>query len=257
MADTEILRQKLFQEMKGRIKEDNSSVPMPDGPFAYGTSFKTGGQQPRFFRQSHNGREEDILLDGDAEEAGKAYFRIAGVDHSPDHHRLVWGFDDKGSEFFSLKVRDAATKEELADDVPNTSGSGVWSPNSNGFYYTRLDDNHRPSKVLFHALGTDIQDDILIYEETDPGLFVGVGGTRLNDWILISINDHETSEYRVLPAHDPRGSQTIVSARETGHQYDLEEGGDVFFILTNADGAEDFKVMTAPADNPVRPTGRN
>ena len=115
MADTEALRKDLFAEMKGRIKEDNSSVPMPDGRYAYGTSFKLGGEQPRFFRTPRDGGAEDILVDGDAEAAGKPYFRIGGVDHSPDHQRLLWAFDDKGSEFFTLKVRDAGTRADLAD----------------------------------------------------------------------------------------------------------------------------------------------
>jgi oligopeptidase B len=252
MADTEATRKALFAEMKGRIKEDDSSVPMADGPYAYGTSYKTGGEQPRYFRVSRNGGPEDMLLDGDAEAEGKAYFRIAGVDHAPNHERLLWGFDDKGSEFFSLRVRDAAAKEDLADIVANTGGSGVWSPDSDGFYYTQLDDNHRPSKIFFHPLGGDPRDDRLVYEEADTGMFVSVGGTRLNDWIMISIGDHETSEYRVLAANDPANPQTIVSPRETELQYDLEEGGDIFFILTNADGAKDFKVMTAPVSDPVR-----
>jgi oligopeptidase B len=109
-----------------------------------------------------------------------------------------------------------------------------------------------PVEDFFHTLGADPKDDRLIYEEADTGMFVGVGGTRRNDWIMISIGDHETSEYRVLAAGDPLGPQTIVSPRETGLQYDIEEGGDIFFILTNADGAKDFKVMTAPASDPVR-----
>ncbi len=106
LEDTAELRKQLFAEMKGRIKEDDSSVPLRDGPFAYGTAFVTGGEQPRFFRVPAQGGEQEVLLDGDKEAAGKAYFRIGGVDHSGDHARLIWGFDDKGSEFYTLKVRD-------------------------------------------------------------------------------------------------------------------------------------------------------
>ena len=252
MADTEALRKDLFAEMKGRIKEDDSSVPMPDGPYAYGTSFKLGGEQPRFFRTPRDGGAEDILVDGDAEAAGKPYFRIGGVDHSPDHQRLLWAFDDKGSEFFTLKVRDAGTRADLADSIPNTAGGGTWTPDGNGVFYTRLDDNHRPSKVFFHAIGSDPAQDRLVYEEADSGMFVSAGGTRLHDWFFISISDHETSEYRVLPAGDPFAEPKVVSPREAGLQYDIEEGGDIFFILTNADGAKDFKVVTAPAGDPTR-----
>ncbi|WP_217576116.1 S9 family peptidase [Mesorhizobium sp. GbtcB19] len=252
MAGTADLRGKLFAEMKARIKEDDSSVPMKDGPYAYGSSFRQGGEQPRYFRTPRDGGAETILLDGDAEAEGKAYFRLGGVDHSADHKKLIWAFDDKGSEFFTLRVRDLASGKELADQIPDTGGGGVWNAGDDGFFYTRLDDNHRPSKVFFHALGDKPENDRLIYEETDPGFFMDVSGTRANDWIMIGINDHETSEYRLLPANDPSAGPKLVAVRETGLQYDLEEGGDVFFILTNADGAKDFKIMTAPVANPVR-----
>ncbi|WP_187970158.1 S9 family peptidase [Aquibium microcysteis] len=250
LADLEPLRKRLFSEMKGRIKEDDSSVPMKDGPFAYGSSYVIGGEQPRYFRTPRDGGSEELLLDGDAEAAGTAYFRIGGTDHSSDHARLLWAFDDKGSEFYTLKVRDVASGTDLPDRVPDTGGGGVWTAANDGFFYTRVDPNHRPSKILHHALGTDAADDRLVYEETDPGFFMSVGGTRTNDWILISINDHETSEYRLIPAADPMAEPKTVRARELGVQYDLEEGGDVFFILTNLDGAKDFKVMTAPAADP-------
>ncbi|WP_144378568.1 S9 family peptidase [Mesorhizobium amorphae] len=252
MADTAELQKVLFAEMKGRIKEDDSSVPMKDGPFAYGSSFKLGGEQPRYFRMPREGGEQQILLDGDLEAEGKAYFRLGGVDHSSDHNKLLWSFDDKGSEFHTLLVRDIATGKDLADRITDTGGSGVWSRDNSGFFYTRLDANHRPSKTFYHAIGSDEQEDRLVYEEQDPGFFMSVGGTRSNEWIMIGINDHETSEYRLLPASDPTAEPKLVAARETGLQYDLEEGGDVFFVLTNADGAKDFKVMAAPAHDPVR-----
>ncbi|MEQ1950750.1 S9 family peptidase [Mesorhizobium sp. CN2-181] len=252
MADTEVLRKTLFQEMKGRIKEDDSSVPMKDGPYAYGSSYKKGGEHPRFFRTPRDGGTEEIILDGDHEAEGKAYFNLGGMEHSADHKRLIWSFDDKGSEFFTLKTRDLETDQDLSDIIADTAGSGVWDAGNTGFFYTRLDPNHRPSKAFYHRLGTEMADDRLVYEETDAGFFMGVGGTRDNRWVMIGINDHETSEYRILDAATPGAEPKLVAARETGLQYDLEEGGDIFFVLTNADGARDFKIMTAPIDNPVR-----
>ncbi len=250
MADTAALRETLFQEMKGRIKEDDSSVPMKDGPFAYGTSFRLGGQYPRFFRTARDGGEEKILIDGDAEAEGKAYFRLGGADHSSDHRMLLWSRDDKGSEFYTLKVRDAETGADFADEIEDTGGSGEWDAANRGFFYTRLDENHRPSRIFHHRLGAKPGDDRLVYEETDHGFFMDVSGTRLNDWIMIGINDHETSEYRLLPAAEPEAEPVLVKAREAGVQYDLEAGGDVFFILTNSGGAKDFRIMTAPAADP-------
>ena len=107
-------------------------------------------------------------------------------------------------------------------------------------------------RLFYHRVGTDRSQDRLIHEEADPGFFMSVGGTRSNEWIFIAINDHETSEYRVMPANDPEAEPKVVSPRETGLEYDIEEGGDIFFILTNADGAKDFKIVTAPAADPRR-----
>jgi oligopeptidase B len=111
-------------------------------------------------------------------------------------------------------VRDLADKTDLADRVPDTGGSGVWSADNKGFFYTRLDPNHRPSKTFYHQIGTEIAEDRLIYEEPDPGFFMSVGGSRLNDWIMVSISDHETSEYRLIPAANPSAEPVIVSARQ-------------------------------------------
>jgi oligopeptidase B len=256
MADTAELRATLFKEMRGRIKEDDSSVPMKDGPFAYGSSFKLGGEQPRYFRTARDGGDESIMLDGDHEAEGKPYFRIGGVSHSDDHKRLLWAADDKGSEFFWLKARDLASGHDLPDQVPDTAGYGSWDATGDGFFYCRLDPNHRPSKVLFHRLGQPTEQDHLVYEESDPGFFMNVEGTLSGNWTFIAISDHETSEYRVMPANDPTAEPRLVAARETGLQYDLDDGGDVFFVLTNADGAKDFKVMVTTANTPERANWR-
>lgn len=182
MADTAALRKTLFQEMKGRIKEDDSSVPIKDGPFAYGSAFRIGGEQPRFFRTPRDGGEEQVLLDGDKEGEGKPYFRIGDIDHSPDHRRLLWAYDDRGSEFYTLLVRDLDSGSNLADRVPDTGGSGAWDAGNSGFFYTQLDANHRPSKAFYHRVGSEPSQDRLIHEEPDPGFFMSVGGDRLNEW---------------------------------------------------------------------------
>ncbi|SIR17051.1 oligopeptidase B Serine peptidase. MEROPS family S09A [Rhizobium sp. RU20A] len=252
MADTEALQKALFAEMKGRIKEDDSSVPMKDGPFAYGTSFVTGGEQPRYFREPRAGGERTVLLDGDKEAAGKAYFRLSGLDHSTDHSKGLWGYDDKGSEYFTLRVRDLTTGEDFADVIEATGGGGVFAPDGKSFFYTVLDENHRPSKIFHHILGTPQAEDRLVYEEEDFGFFMGVGGSLLDDFIFIDIHDHETSEYRLIPTSDLTAEPKIVAPRETGIEYSLTEGGDVFYILTNADGAKDFKIVEAPVSAPER-----
>ena len=257
MDDTAELRKTLFAEMKGRIKEDDSTVPMKDGPYAYGSSFKLGGEQPRYFRTPRDGGPEEIILDGDHEAEGKAYFRIGGRRSFVRPPPPALGLRRHG-----LRVLRAACPGRwsaaaiLMTGFADTGGSGVWSAANDGFFYTRVDASHRPSKIFFHDIGMESSGDRLIYEESDPGFFMSVGGTRSNEWIFISINDHETSEYRIFSADDPLGTPLVVSPRETGLQYDLEEGGDVFFILTNADGAKDFKIVTAPVSDPSRANWR-
>lgn len=250
MADTAALREALVDEMKGRIKQDDSTVPMKDGPFAYGRSWKTGGEHPRYFRVPRDGGTEHILVDGDKEAEGKAFFHLGGVAHSTDHRLLAWSADGMGSEYYEVRVRDAETGVDLPDVIDATDGGAVWAADDSGFFYTRLDDNHRPSKVFFHRLGDDPANDRLVYEETDPGMFMSVSGTRTEDFIFISVHDHETSEFRLLPADRPDAEPTVVSARRTGVEYSVEEGGEEFFILTNADGAKDFKIMATPAADP-------
>ncbi|MCF3638594.1 S9 family peptidase [Rhizobium sp. TRM95111] len=252
MADTEALQKALFAEMRGRIKEDDSSVPVKDGPFAYGSSYVTGGEQPRYFREPRDGGERRILLDGDKEAEGKDYFRLSGLDHASDHTLGIWGYDDKGSEYFTLRVRDLETLEDRRDVIENTGGGGVWAPDGGSFFYTLQDENHRPSKIFHHILGEPQDKDRLVYEETDPGFFVSVGGSLLDDYVYIDIHDHETSEYRLLSTKDLFAEPVVVAPRRTGLEYSMTEGGDVFYILTNADGARDFKIMEAPVTAPER-----
>jgi oligopeptidase B len=256
LKDTEALQKSLFSEMKGRIKEDDTSIPVKDGPFAYGVEFVTGGEQPHYFRiprdADKDSADKEILLNGDDEAQGKDYLRLGGISASPDHSLGLWGYDDKGSEFFSLRVRDLKTKKDLSDTLENTGGSGAWDASGTGFFYTALNENHRPSKIYYHKLGTDQSDDLLIHEEEDAGYFMGVGQSALNDVIYISIHDHETSEIWLIPADSPQTKPKLVAKRETGVEYDLTEGGDEFFILTNDGNAKDFKIMRAPFATPEK-----
>jgi oligopeptidase B len=133
LSDTTALQERLFAEMKGRIKEDDSSVPSPDGAFEYMTSFVTGGQYPRLVRRPRgatDGSAEQILLDGNLEAEGKPYWGLGGAAHSPDHRFFAYGVDDKGSEYYVLKFRDLATGKDLDDVIPDTGGGCVWAADS-------------------------------------------------------------------------------------------------------------------------------
>jgi len=257
MAPTEGLQKKLFAEMKGRIKEDDSSVPSPDGPFAYSMRYVEGGQQPLLIRTRRDGDDEKVLLDGNREAEGKSFFRLGGSGHSPDHRLLAWSYDDAGSEFYTVHIRDTENGRDLADSIPHTSGGGAWSADGRHFFYVRLDDNHRPSRLFRHEIGTPADDDVLVHEEGDPGFFMGVGKTSSDRLIVVHCHDHETSEVWLIPADEPLSPPRLVAARDPGVEYSLDEAGGDLFILTNAGGAEDFKIVTAPLEAPGRENWRD
>lgn len=257
LADTESLQATLFAEMKGRIKEDDSSVPTPDGPFSYNARFRVGGQHPLFCRQPRGGGEETVLLDGDALAQGKAYFQCGATRHSPDHRLLAWSADDTGSEFFVGHVRDIATGMDRADTVPDVSGPVVWTLDSSAFYYVRLDANHRPAGVFRHRLGTPASEDERVFAEADPGLFLTVSSLQSARFADISAHDHETSEVHLIDLAESAPVTALVAARETSVQYEVEHhpafgGGPALIIRTNADGAEDFKIVWTPLATPGR-----
>jgi len=244
-------RETLVAEMRGRIKEDDSSVPEPDGPFAYFTRYREGGQHPLVCRLARDGAEQ-VMLDGDHEAKGHAFFDLGGAAHSPDHRLMAWACDLKGSEYYTLRVRDLATGSDGPDEVARTSGSVVWQGDSAAFYYVELDENHRPVRVRRHRLGEDPAADSVIYEEKDPGFFVKVGTTQSKAYVLIEASDHETSEVWLLARDEPDGVPRLVEPRSPRLQYEVEHHGEDLILLTNADGAEDFKIMTAPRDHPGR-----
>ena len=249
MADTATLQERLFEEMKARIKEDDSTVPAPDGPFAYFVQYVTGGQHPRICRRPRRAEDSDtveVLLDGDRLAEGHDYFRLGGASHSPDHRLLAYAADDTGSEYFTVRIKDLESGEELPEHITDTAGSVVWAADGRTLFYSRLDDNHRPTRIFRHEAGADPQDDVLVYEEPDPGFFASVGKTQSGDYIVISTHDHETTELYLVDARHPQQAPRLVARRERGHEYDLDHQGDRFLILTNRDGAEDFRVVEAP-----------
>ncbi|MGL4590429.1 MAG: S9 family peptidase [Aestuariivirga sp.] len=251
MADTAALQEKLFAEMKGRIKEDDSSVPAPDGPWSYYSSFVTGGQHPRYLRKARDlTGPEQMILDGNALAKGREYFRFGGIAMSPDQRLAAWSFDGNGSEFYELKVRDVAAGSDLPDLLQNTAGGATWAADGKTFFYTLQDENHRPLKTFRHRLGTAQDADVLVYEERDTGMFTGVGKTNSDAYIVIDVHDHDTSEIRIIDAKAPEAEPRLIAPRQVGVEYDLEHWNDRFVIKTNIGGAEDYKIVTAPVANP-------
>ncbi len=254
MQDTEVLQEQLFAEMKGRIAEDDASVPAADGPWEYFESFTTGGQYPRYVRRPRGASAEadHIYFDGDVESAGTSYFRIGGVSHAPDHSRFAYAVDTLGSEVFVLRFREFDGTTRYAEALADTAGRFVWASDNAHLFYAVLDRNHRPCRIYRHRLGTPQSDDVLVYEEADSGFFVSLGVTRDRRFVVISTGDHVTSEVHLVDAARPTEPPRLVAARQHGIEYQVQTQGDELVILTNADGAEDFKIVRAPLATPQR-----
>nr|WP_235068208.1 S9 family peptidase [Asticcacaulis sp. YBE204] len=266
LKPTEDLQKTIFEEIKGRIKEDDSSVPAPDGEWEYYIRYNVGGQHPINARKKRAAgkistetvpfatipADEQILLDEDAASKGHEYYSTATTTHSPDHKLYAWAEDTQGSEVYKIYVKDLATGKTLGTPVESATGDFIFTPDSQHIFWTFRDDNGRPSKLYRRpAKGGD---DVLVYEEKDPGFFMGVGLTSDESHVLISINDHETTEARFIPVKTPTATPVVIEARKTGVQYEIDRWDDKFVILTNADDAIDFKIMTSTAEVPSRAT---
>jgi oligopeptidase B len=256
LRPTQALQKALVAEMRGRIKEDDSGVPTPDGPFAYLWKFSQGGQHQQIGRTPRDGGEMATILDGDALAKQSEYFKFGGTRHSPDHTLEAWSADLRGSEYFTLRVRRWDTAEDLPDILTETSGSVVWGRDSSFFFYVQVDGNHRPLKVYRHTLGTAQADDVLVYEEQDTGWFTRIGESASGRFCIISGGDHDTTEERLIDLAIPDAEPRLVAPREKGVRYSVADRGDELFILTNEGGAIDFRIATAPLAAPDRANWR-
>ena len=250
LAPFKTLRRELVREMRARLKEDDSEAPQPDGSYAYYARYRHGGQHRIFCRTPRDGGAEVVLIDGDLLAAGKTFFQLFDARHSPDHRKIAWSADDKGSELFAIRIRDLASGDDLADRVESTTGHAVWTRDSNGFLYVAVDENHRPWRVLLHRLGEPASADRVIFEEADPAWFINVSPTRRGSLAIISVHGHDSSESHVVDLDDLAAKPRLIEPRRPGLRYDVMDHGDKFFIRANSDGAADFKIVTAPPEAP-------
>jgi oligopeptidase B len=256
LAGTEALQAQLFAEMKGRIKEDDSSVPSPDGAWDYYARYELGAEHPVHARRPR-GRDdgEQVLLDEDALSKGKAFFQVGAASHSPDHALYAWAADEQGSEYYTIRVKDLATGEEIGQPVESAYGDFAFSPDSQWIFWIWRDENARPSKVFRRpARGGE---DTLVYEETDDGMFLGVGVAADDSHILIHVGNQETTEIWLIPAGDPTAAPVVAEPRRTGIKYSLDHWTDRWVVRTNDDGAVDFKLALSEAAVPAKATWRD
>jgi oligopeptidase B len=248
---SQALVERLFEEMVGRIQETDLSVPVRHGPYLYYARSVEGQQYPIFCRKDTEEGAEQVLIDQNAVGQDQEYCALGALEVSPDHRMLLWSLDLEGDEEYSLRIRDLATGEDLADEVPGTYYGVAWSSDNRTVFYTTLDDAKRPYRVWRHQLGTDPADDVLVHQEDDERFFATVGRTRSGDFILIDLQSAVTSEVRFLRADDPEGAFTVVERRRQDIEYRVEPHGDRFFIVTN-DGAPNFRLMETSVDAPGR-----
>ncbi|WP_339333280.1 S9 family peptidase [uncultured Maricaulis sp.] len=256
MEPTEALQERIFQEIRGRIKEDDSSVPERDGDYAYYTRYREGGQYPVFARRPVDPEtgepvgDEEILVDGDAEAADFDYLDFSDMEHSPDHRYVAFGVDVRGSEYYEIRVKDVATGAIVATLTDESSGDFTWANDSATLYWVWRDDNGRSKRVYRQPANGGPSE--LVYEEPDDGFFVSVGLTDNNNHVMINAGGHTSNEIRLIDANDAAAEPVLISAREEGVEYYLTEASDRYYFRTNADGAVDFKIVSAPIGNPGR-----
>jgi oligopeptidase B len=243
------LREALFQEMKGRIKEDDSTVPEIDGPFAYYSRYREGGEYPIVARRDaadafSPDAEETILLDGDKMAEGTDYFSFGNIDTSPDHSLIAYALDTQGSEFYTVTITNIETGEPAAAPISDSYGSFEWSEDGKSIFWVHRDENARPDAVYERDLETG--EDTLIYEEKDPGFFVGVSKSANREKIFVTSSNHTTAEWHWFDSREHAPTLHTIAPREDGVEYSVVVWDDQFYITTNSGGAVDFKVMRAP-----------
>ena len=257
MAPHKELTDTIFAEIKAREKPDDANVPVKDGDYYYQWRFEAAGQYRVWSRWPAAGAGADegptaqaeVILDEPALAKGTDYFRLGALSVSNAGRLMTYSTDATGAERFTLRVKALDTGELLDEVIENTSGSPVWSADDGSFFYAVVDENWRPYQVRRHVLGTPVEDDAIVYEEHDPGFFVGVSSTSSDRYVVISSGDHVTAEVYLVPADAPASAPRLVVARREEHDYTVDHQGDRFVIRTN-DTHKNNRLVTAPDDDP-------
>ncbi len=277
-AHTGGLRQALFEEMVARIEETDLSVPSRKGPWLYYSRTVEGSSYAIHCRRPAGGddalpgagagadrpvpavpADEQVILDENALAAGHDYFALGNLSVSPDHRWMAYSTDTTGGERYTMRFRDLTTGRESAEWLDDTSYGVAWANDNITVFFVRVDEAMRPYRLWRHRVGTDPGGDVLVHEEPDERYYLGVGRTKDDRFVLMGLDSKVTSEYRVLDADDPEGRFSVVEPRRQGIEYSVDhDRGDPdrgrpgrFLIVTN-DGAEDFRLMEAPDDDPGR-----
>ncbi|RZA21346.1 MAG: S9 family peptidase, partial [Lysobacteraceae bacterium] len=261
LAPLKPVQDKLYDEIVARIKQDDASVPFRERGWWYYSRFEAGKDYPIHARRKAAGavdartilqaneaadfKGEQVLLDVNALAAGKDYYAVSGRNISQDNRLLAYGDDTNGRRQYTLRVKDLQTGETLPDTIPGTAGYVAWADDNKTFFYIENDpETLLSTKVRKHVLGTDPKDDVLVYEETDDTFYMGVGRTRDDRYIVIGMESTVSAELRYTSAATP-GAFEVLAPRARDVEYDADHHGGRWVIRTNADGAKNFKIVTA------------
>ncbi len=247
-VETNDFQEQLFQEMKGRIKEDDESVPYKSNGYFYITRYEKGQQYPIFSRKKENlEAKEEIMFNVNDEAKGHEYFQLGGLSISPNNKLTTFAVDTVSRRQYIIQVKNLESGEIYSDKIENTTGGSVWANDNKTLFYTKKDPvTLRSSQIYKHILGTDTKDDVLVFEEEDETFGTFVTKTKSKKYIVIGSYNTVSSEYQVLEADEPNGNFKVIHPRERNLEYDIAHYEDHFYIKTNKDGATNFKLMKTP-----------
>ncbi|MDB4890280.1 MAG: ptrB [Gemmatimonadetes bacterium] len=252
-AALEPLRQKLYAEFLGRIKQTDLQVPEPYGPYLYYSRTVEGKQYPIFARKRNTpNANEEILLDRNERAGTGNYYATGAMEISPDHRLLAVLEDRNGSEHFVLRVKDLTTGKWLADSLLETTYGVEWANDNKTLFYTRFDSAQRPDRIFRHHLGDDPAKDVIVAREPDDLFNIEVAKSRSGRYLFIKHGSFTSAEVKFLDAAKPDGEWRVIVPRTPDLEYDVEHHDGRFIIRTNADGATNFKLVTAPVSAPDR-----
>lgn len=248
LAHTEQFQSKLFEEMKGRIKEDDQSVPVKDNGYWYYTRFEKGKDYAFQCRkkESMDSGAEEILVDGPKRAEGKDYWALGGMSVSDNNQWLCWAEDVVSRRIYTIYFKNLNTGEVIEEKIEGTSGGGTWAADNKTIFYTRKDPvTLRDYQVWKHELGTDPSKDALVYEEKDEEFHCGIGRTKSKSFLVIGSYQTLSTEMQVLESNNPSGKFRVIEPRKRDHEYSIDHFGDDFYIVTN-DQAKNFRLMKTP-----------
>ena len=253
-AHTKQLQDDLFKEMKARIKEDDTSVPYFYNGYYYITRFETGKDYPIYARKKGSMEaKEEIMFDCNELAKGQAYFNLNGLSISEDNKWVTFGVDLVSRRQYMIQVKNLETGEILSELIENTTGGTTWASDNKTFFYTKKDPKTLRSDMIYkHVLNTDVKEDKLIYHEKDDTYNTFVYKEKSKKYIVIGSSSTLTSEYQILEADNPNGQFRLFQKRTRGLEYSISHFGDSFYIVTNKDGATNFKLMKTVETNTAK-----